>query len=56
MLKGWAGLTSPEVVKGSLDALVEFGWLEEREKRSGGRPTVEYLVTAGLSTELLGLS
>lgn len=56
VLKGWAGLTSPEVVKGSLDALVEFGWLEEREKRSGGRPTVEYLVTAGLSIELLGLS
>ena len=56
VLKGWSGLTSQETVKGALDALVEFGWLVEREKRSGGRPTVEYLVNAGLSTELLGLS
>lgn len=57
VMKGWAGLTSSDVVQSSLAALVEYGWLEEREKKgSVGRGTVAYFSNAGISSELLGIS
>lgn len=56
LLKGWSDLTNKDAVQGALDSLVEYGWLEEKEVRTGGRPTFRYWPTQGISHELLGLS
>jgi hypothetical protein len=51
--KGWSGISTKASAQGALDVLVEYGWLLEQEKRSGGRPTVAYRVNAGVSAALL---
>ena len=52
-VKGWTGLSSKEVAQSALDTLVEYGWLSEEERRSGGRPTVAYRISEGISEGLL---
>lgn len=52
-LKGWSGLSTKETAQVALDSLVEYNWLTEEEKRSGGRPTVAYQINAGISEGLL---
>jgi hypothetical protein len=41
-LKGWSGLSTKEQAQAGVDALVEYGWLNELEARNGGRPSVQY--------------
>jgi hypothetical protein len=55
VIKGWSGLTKV-TAQSALDALVEFGWLTEVEKRGNGRPTVCYKINEGISAELLEVS
>jgi putative DNA primase/helicase len=55
VLKGWSGLTKV-TAQSALDALVEFGWLTEVEKRGNGRPTFFYKINEGISAELLEVS
>ena len=55
VLKGWSGLTKV-TAQSALDALVEFGWLTEVEKRGNGRPTFFYKINDGISAELLEVS
>jgi len=52
-LKGWTGLSSPEVIKHALDGLVEYGWLSEFEVRAGGRPSVKYLINDQIGRHLI---
>ena len=52
-LKGWAGLATKEQAQAAIDALVEYDWLIETEIRSGGRPTVKYVLNPNASTDLL---
>ena len=52
-LKGWSGLSSKATAQVALDSLVEYNWLTEEEKRSGGRPTVGYRINTGISEGLL---
>ncbi len=52
-LKGWSGLSTKATAQVALDSLVEYNWLTEEEKRSGGRPTVAYRINTGISEGLL---
>jgi putative DNA primase/helicase len=50
-LKGWSGLSSPEVVKQAADILQAAGWIRElskRSSRSGGRPSDRFEVNPEL--------
>ncbi len=40
----WSNLTNREHVKGSLDLLVELGWLQEKPVKTGGRPSAVYFI------------
>jgi putative DNA primase/helicase len=40
--KKWSALASPGTVRNALDLLCEHAWLEEHEKKTGGRPTASY--------------
>jgi len=42
--KGWRDLTSDNHPQEALDGLVVRGWLRESEQKSGGRPTIKYLI------------
>ena len=45
--KDWAGLTVREHVEEALDLLVSLGWLHELRPDTGGRPTLQYMLTEG---------
>lgn len=41
---GWAGLSKPETVKMALDILIDHGWLQTSEEKTGGRPLTRYWI------------
>lgn len=53
MLKGWAGLATREQAQAAIDALVEYGWLNETEVRTGGRPSIRYSLNSEAKADLL---
>jgi hypothetical protein len=40
--KGWSGLDRREMIDEGIAALIDYGWLMEREVATGGKPRVEY--------------
>ncbi len=40
----WSNLTNREHVKGALNLLVDFGWLQEKAVKTGGRPSAVYFI------------
>jgi hypothetical protein len=48
-LNGWTGLATPEDARMAVDVLLDLGWLQAHEERTGGRPKVRYSINPALT-------
>ncbi len=51
--KGWADLSTPDAVRLAITYLIDFGWLNAVEHKTGGRPSTTYFLDLGASEALL---
>lgn len=48
-LNGWTGLSTSEDARMAVEVLVELHWIEGKEEKTGGRPTVRYFINPELT-------